>query len=230
MACIIKVTFTLPKEGLVDSIKKEILEKKGFFEGDTTGGDFSVPSKYGLFVIAYSIYDDQITINVIKKPIIASCSRIEEELRKIISDYNPLAGINPISFNLDDSRLLKINKNNYFLENTNGKESGGDYELLMDKLLHSLDSFDIKESNMEIRIKKIILSVAGLFATDPEELYGNIELKGHLLYSSLEFSILHMRLNALLQETKPDSFITASDVNNCKTVNDCIKLVKTKTA
>lgn len=104
MSCIIKITFQHPKEDAVLQLRNKIIEQGGVFEGDTNGGDFSVPSKFGWFVVSYEIYEDLITINVIKKPLVVGCSRIQDELEKFLSEYDPeTISFSNSFFVLDDS-------------------------------------------------------------------------------------------------------------------------------
>lgn len=232
MACIIKITFQHPKEDAVRLLKSKVEEQNGIFEGDINGGDFSVPTKLGWFVVHYDIDQDLITINVIKKPLLVSCSRIKDEIEKYLSEYDPSSDLYATSFfSLDQtSSLLEMNTYQHLIPQKEEKITKEAYVSLMKKILSALDVFDLKEADTETRVKKIILLIAGLFDTDPKDLYGNIELKGHLLYGSSEFSILQMRLDGLVKELKPGSSISSKETNDCKIVNDCIKLVRTKIA
>ncbi len=79
-----------------------------------------------------------------------------------------------------------------------------------------------------IRIKRIILHIAGDFTSKPEELNETIKLKINLLYSDDEYSLLQIRLDSLVKEYKNTASVTEDETNGCITVGDCTKLVNSK--
>ncbi len=100
--------------------------------------------------------------------------------------------------------------------------------LALSHFLLANTSFDDKADPPEIRTKRIILQIAGDFSTKPEDLKDNIKLGINLLFGDDEYTLLQMRLNALVKEYKPTASVSDDETNDCVTVGDCTKLVKSK--
>ncbi len=127
--------------------------------------------------------------------------------------------IKPADFKKVHSKLKKLES-----EDNSLKING----LTISNFLLANTSFDDKDDLPEIRTKRIILQIAGDFSTKPEDLKDNIKLRINLLFGDDEYSLLQMRLNSLVKELKPDASISDDETNNCTTVGDCTKLVKSK--
>ncbi|MBL0183748.1 MAG: hypothetical protein IPP96_16265 [Chitinophagaceae bacterium] len=87
---------------------------------------------------------------------------------------------------------------------------------------------DDQTDTPEIRTKRIILHIAGNFTTKPETMGDEIDLTINLLYRSDEYTLLQMRLDALVKEFKASASISSSEATGCSTVGDCTALVDEK--
>ncbi len=79
-----------------------------------------------------------------------------------------------------------------------------------------------------IRIKRIILHIAGDFDNRPEDLQNDVKLETNLHFGYNEFALLRKRLDLLVKEYQKGSKISAKEVHDCKTVNDCVDLLLSK--
>ena len=84
------------------------------------------------------------------------------------------------------------------------------------------------EGDTDLKIKAIILFVAGNHTTDPATLPGSKELVKNLKYGDDEFRILRLQLNRLLTELAKSS-VSMAEVKKCEKVSDVVKLVASKT-
>jgi hypothetical protein len=82
--CNFTIEFEEPEEKLIERAKNGITSKGGTFEGNTEKGLFSMPTPAGKVVAAYTVNGNQIHFEIMDKPLIVGCNRIEEELRKRI--------------------------------------------------------------------------------------------------------------------------------------------------
>ncbi len=90
-------------------------------------------------------------------------------------------------------------------------------------------SVELNSNNtIEIHTKQIILQIAGEYTVIPEQLNDNVNLKDNLNYSDDEYAFLQSQLNNLIKGYKKEVSISSSEINKCKTVSDCIKLVESK--
>jgi hypothetical protein len=80
--------------------------------------------------------------------------------------------------------------------------------------------------NIDTKVKRLILNVKGNYTTNPDDLFNELELKSNLLYNSTDFIFLARKLNQLIVVN--DKKINNSEMNKCKTVGDCVTLVKSK--
>lgn len=81
--------FNIPISGnvseLLDKAKNAIQGNGGIFEGDLTTGNFAVPVIIGKIVGTYTIKDQLFQIEISDKPMMVSCSLIEEQLKKYLT-------------------------------------------------------------------------------------------------------------------------------------------------
>lgn len=82
--------------------------------------------------------------------------------------------------------------------------------------------------SIDIRVKRIILIIAGDTTSEPSTLGDTLSLKLNLQFLSNEFSLLQIRLDRLVKEFKSTAKVSNSEASNCKTVKDCIDLVNKK--
>ena len=71
-------------EQLIEKAKNAILNAKGAFEGNTEKGEFTIPTPVGKIEGKYMVQSDSIAFEITDKPMILSCSRIEDELKKYL--------------------------------------------------------------------------------------------------------------------------------------------------
>jgi hypothetical protein len=82
--CNFDIEFDEPKEKLVERARNGITSKGGTFEGNTEAWMFSMPTPAGKVVASYTVNGNLIGFEIIDKPFVVSCNRIEDELRKRI--------------------------------------------------------------------------------------------------------------------------------------------------
>ncbi len=228
MSCKITIDYPHPKEEAVQKLKEAVENKGGTFEGNTSKGNFKVGTPLGAFEVEYVIKGDSITIDVLKKPLLISCKRIEEEIQKYLEN-------NPIDFKIQPEydRFIQEYKHDATEERLYDKQIKSMQEdsykkvrKAMSKHLIALSQFDLKDGDTALRVKKIILNVKGNYSTNPDELPTGLSLKDNLLYNSNEYIMLAIKLNELIPDGKPK--ITMTEMRKCKTVSDCITLVTSK--
>jgi len=67
---------------IINNVKSKIESEGGSFTGDANGGNFNLPSPVGSIEGNYSIIDNELKIDITKKPMMLPCSMIESELEK----------------------------------------------------------------------------------------------------------------------------------------------------
>lgn len=70
---------------LISKAKDAISGAGGNFNGNEESGGFDINTFMGKIEGAYTILNDQININITKKPMLVPCSEIENQLRKYLS-------------------------------------------------------------------------------------------------------------------------------------------------
>ncbi|HEV7333092.1 MAG TPA: hypothetical protein VGN63_18805 [Flavisolibacter sp.] len=83
--CTISTAFTTSTHELVDTIRPQVEEAGGRFEGDTTAGNIVLTMSLFTIEAMYTIIGQQLTVFVQKKPLIVSCKQIEDFLREQIA-------------------------------------------------------------------------------------------------------------------------------------------------
>jgi hypothetical protein len=82
--CKISIPFSGSAQDLINHAASGIRSAGGEFTGDVFAGDFSMNTPIGSVKGSYNISGEQINIEIAQKPMLVSCQRIEEELRKRI--------------------------------------------------------------------------------------------------------------------------------------------------
>jgi len=82
--CNISIGFTEPIDQLIAKAKSAISANGGIFNGDSQQGNYSIPTPLGKMAGTYSVAGNSINFEVLEKPIVISCSRIENELTKYL--------------------------------------------------------------------------------------------------------------------------------------------------
>jgi len=67
---------------IVDKVKSKIENEGGSFTGDENEGNFNLPTPVGGIEGNYSVGDNDLKIDITKKPMMLPCSMIESELEK----------------------------------------------------------------------------------------------------------------------------------------------------
>lgn len=228
MSCKIEINYPQPKEEAVQKLKDAILANNGTFNGNTTMGHFKVPTGIGLFEVQYTINGDLIKIDVLKKPLVISCEKIEKEIRQYLEGK---------SFSVTDNNYLDLIRE-YKYQDTDEKKYGTeikslqmedkkDTRKLMAKYLKALSHLDAAVGDLPFMVKKAILNVRGNYTTDPDGLPEQLNLKVNLGYNSNDYIMLAFKLNEII--ANPAASITMAEMNKCKTVGDCIALTNKKT-
>lgn len=83
--CNFNVDFTDPIEKLIEKAKSGITSMGGTFEGDTVKGKYSIPTQFGKVTGNYLVQENSIVFEIVNKPGVVSCKRIENELRKYLN-------------------------------------------------------------------------------------------------------------------------------------------------
>ncbi len=72
---------TSPSE-IIDKVKSRIESEGGSFTGDENEGNFNLPTPIGAIEGNYSVSDNELKIDITKKPMMLPCGMIESELQK----------------------------------------------------------------------------------------------------------------------------------------------------
>ena len=67
---------------IVDKVKSKIENEGGSFTGDENEGSFDLATPVGSIEGNYSVDDNELKIDITKKPMMLPCSMIESELEK----------------------------------------------------------------------------------------------------------------------------------------------------
>jgi hypothetical protein len=83
--CNFSINYPKSKEELVTQLKSAILSQaNAHFEGDNTTGAFAFTAMSFNIAGNYVIEGDSIDVNIIDKPFLVPCSKIESEIRKYL--------------------------------------------------------------------------------------------------------------------------------------------------
>jgi hypothetical protein len=80
--CNFSIAFDGDASQLVEKARKEILQAGGTFNGNETAGVFSLGTPLGTVKGNYTIREQIFMIDILEKPMLVGCSRIESELRR----------------------------------------------------------------------------------------------------------------------------------------------------
>lgn len=83
--CDFNIAVTDPIEVLIERAKKGIEKKGGSLNGDTTQGNYEIPTQLGKITGDYSVIESDINFIIKSKPVLVSCKKIEDELRKYLN-------------------------------------------------------------------------------------------------------------------------------------------------
>ncbi len=67
---------------MINNVKSKIESEGGSFTGDEKEGNFNLPTPVGAIEGTYSVNDNELKIDITKKPKMLPCSMIESELKK----------------------------------------------------------------------------------------------------------------------------------------------------
>ncbi len=67
---------------IINNVKTKIENEGGSFTGDENEGNFNLPTPVGTIEGTYSVNDNELKIDITKKPMMLPCSMIESELEK----------------------------------------------------------------------------------------------------------------------------------------------------
>ncbi len=83
--CDFDIAFSGSADNLVKTATEAIGGAGGIFKGDITSGEFELSTPVGGIKGTYSLQEGSIHISIHSKPLLLSCSRIEEELRNYLA-------------------------------------------------------------------------------------------------------------------------------------------------
>jgi len=83
--CDFPLEFAGSPDELVSHARQAIQNAGGVFDGDNASGSFELKTPLGTVKGNYSIQQKAIRMQIIQKPLLVSCGRIEEELRNYLS-------------------------------------------------------------------------------------------------------------------------------------------------
>ena len=67
---------------IINKVKIQIEKEGGSFTGNESEGNFNLPTPVGTIEGNYSVIDNELKIDITKKPMMLPCSMIESELEK----------------------------------------------------------------------------------------------------------------------------------------------------
>lgn len=67
---------------IIINVKSKIEKEGGSFTGNESEGNFNLPTPVGAIEGNYSVNDNELKIDITKKPMMLPCSMIESELEK----------------------------------------------------------------------------------------------------------------------------------------------------
>jgi hypothetical protein len=79
-----------------------------------------------------------------------------------------------------------------------------------------------------IRVKRIILHIAGDFDRQPQDMESESHLELDFLFGHHQYLLLRRKLDHLVKEYNKESKISANEAYLCHTVGDCVDLVHSK--
>lgn len=83
--CNFSIKFASNAEHVISVAKDAIKGAGGNFNGNEEAGGFEINTFMGQIIGAYTILNNEIHINITKKPMFVPCSEIENQLRKYLS-------------------------------------------------------------------------------------------------------------------------------------------------
>jgi hypothetical protein len=83
--CDFPLEFAGSPDELISRAKQAIQNVGGTFSGDSASGAFELKTPLGRVRGNYSIEENAIRMQISEKPLLLSCGRIEEELRKYLT-------------------------------------------------------------------------------------------------------------------------------------------------
>ena len=67
---------------IINKVKSKIENEGGSFTGDEKEGNFNLPTPVGAIEGKYTVSENELKIDITKKPMMLPCSMIESELEK----------------------------------------------------------------------------------------------------------------------------------------------------
>ena len=86
MACNFSIEFSQSAAAVVAKAESAITRAGGRFTGNAESGNFSLSAGIGSIRGAYTIQNNTMNIRIENKPVFISCSRIENEVRKYLTE------------------------------------------------------------------------------------------------------------------------------------------------
>ena len=80
--CSFKFNIDSSPAEIINNVKSKIENEDGTFSGDENEGNFNLPTPVGAIEGNYSVNDNELKIDITKKPMMLPCSMIESELEK----------------------------------------------------------------------------------------------------------------------------------------------------
>jgi hypothetical protein len=86
MACSFSIEFAQAADRVIAKAENAITRAGGKFSGDSISGKFSISAGIGSIRGAYTIQNNLMNVEIEDKPVFISCSRIENEIRKYLTE------------------------------------------------------------------------------------------------------------------------------------------------
>ena len=80
--CSFKFNIDSNPSEIINKVKLKIENEGGSFTSDESEGNFNLPTPVGAIEGNYSVIDNELKIDITKKPMMLPCSMIESELEK----------------------------------------------------------------------------------------------------------------------------------------------------
>jgi hypothetical protein len=82
--CQFNLSFSGPAESLMSRAKQEIERAGGSLNGDSWQGSFRAKTPIGSIQGNYQVTGQEISLTIVKKPLLLSCKRIQKELGEVM--------------------------------------------------------------------------------------------------------------------------------------------------
>lgn len=84
----------------------------------------------------------------------------------------------------------------------------------------------IKDISKDVKLR--VIAASGKLGLTPNDILREDKLAANLDYSQDDFDLLQILLDRYIKGINGEESVTSAEIGNCKTVGDCIDLIKSK--